>query len=219
MDWHHRANTRQYLRPSNVFPLMNHPMALSRASSEDNARIVDAVAVQGPRLRAFVRRQVADLSEVEDIVQDTFLELVSAYRLMEPIEHVAAWLMRVARNRIIDRFRRHSRKTSVSAASSIHDVGSNSDPMCILNEWLAPDAAGPEASYVREVLADELAAAVDELSADQRAVFVAHELEGRSFKDLAAETGIGVSTLLGRKQAAVRHLRRRLQDIRSEFDN
>jgi RNA polymerase sigma factor (sigma-70 family) len=198
---------------------MNHSMAGSRITGEDNARIVAAVAAQGPRLRAFVRRQVADLSEVEDIVQDTFVELVSAYRLMKPIEHVAAWLLRVARNRIIDRFRKQSRKASMSEASSIHEADSRADPTSIFDEWLAPDAAGPEASYVREVLAEELAAAVDELPADQRAVFVAHELDGRSFKDLAAETGVGVSTLLGRKHAAIRHLRRRLQDIRSEFDN
>jgi RNA polymerase sigma factor (sigma-70 family) len=198
---------------------MNHAMAASRVTSEDNARIVAAVAAQGPRLRAFVRRQVADLSEVEDIVQDTFVELVSAYRLMEPIEHVAAWLMRVARNRIIDRFRKQSRKTSMSEVSSIHVADSSADPTSILDEWLAPDAAGPEANYVREVLADELAAALDELPAEQRAVFIAHELEGRSFKHLAAEMGVGVNTLLGRKHAAVRHLRRRLQDIRSELDN
>ncbi len=198
---------------------MNHFMAASRVTSEDNARIVDAVAAQGPRLRAFVRRQVADLSEVEDIVQDTFVELVSAYRLMEPIEHVAAWLMRVARNRIIDRFRKQSRKMSMSNPASLHGADSSSEPTRILDEWLAPDAAGPEANYVREVLADELAAAVDELPGEQRAVFIAHELEGRSFKDLAAEWGIGVNTLLGRKHTAVRHLRKRLQDIRSELDN
>jgi RNA polymerase sigma factor (sigma-70 family) len=194
-------------------------MAASRVTSEDNARIVAAVAAQGPRLRAFVRRQVADLSEVDDIVQDTFVELVSAYRLMEPIEHVAAWLMRVARNRIIDRFRKQSRKASVNKQASLHDADSSSEPRSIVNQWLAPDAAGPESNYVREVLADELAAAVDELPAEQRAVFIAHELEGRSFKDLAAEWGVGVNTLLGRKHAAVRHLRRRLQDIRSELDN
>lgn len=186
---------------------MNHSLVAARATSEDNARIGATVAAHGPRLRAFVRRQVADLSEVEDIVQDTFVELVSAYRLTEPIEHVAAWLMRVARNRIIDRFRKRSGKTSIS-----------SDPASILDEWLAPEAAGPEANYAREVLADELAAAVDELPADQRAVFIAHELEGRSFKDLAAQWRVGVNTLLGRKHAAVRHLRRRLQDIRSELD-
>jgi RNA polymerase sigma factor (sigma-70 family) len=197
---------------------MNHSVAASPATSEDNARIVAAVVAQGPRLRAFVRRQVADLSEVEDIVQDAFVELVSAYRLMEPIEHVAAWLMRVARNRIIDRFRKQSRKSSISEPASRHDTGSSSETKK-LDEWLATEAAGPEANYVREVLADELAAALDELPAEQRTVFIAHELEGRSFKDLAAEMGVGVNTLLGRKHAAVRHLRRRLQDIRSELDN
>jgi RNA polymerase sigma factor (sigma-70 family) len=194
---------------------MTNVMAVSQRS-EDNERIVAAVAAQGPRLRAFVRRQVADLSEVEDIVQDTFVELVSAYRLMEPIEHVAAWLVRVARNRIIDRFRKQSRKPSFNDAPSSRD---SSDPTSILDECLAPDASGPEANYVREVLAEELAAALDELPAEQRMVFVAHELDGRSFKDIAAETGIGVNTLLGRKYAAVRHLRRRLRDIRSEFDH
>jgi len=194
-------------------------MAVSGTASEDNALIVAAVAAQGPRLRAFVRRQVADFNEVEDIVQDTFVELVSAYRLMEPIEHVAAWLMRVARNRIIDRFRKQSRKMSGSEPSSNLDSDSSADPVNIFDEWLAPEADGPEARYVREVLAEELAAAVDELPAEQRAVFVAHELDGRSFKDLAAETGVGMSTLLGRKHAAVRHLRRRLRDIRSELDH
>jgi RNA polymerase sigma factor (sigma-70 family) len=174
--------------------------------------------MQGPRLRAFVRRQVADLSEVEDIVQDTFLELVSAYRLVEPIEHLAAWLMRVARNRIIDRFRARSRQTSLSDSSGPDVVGSSSEPSHVLDEWLAPADAGPESAYVREVLADELVAALDELPAPQRDVFVAHELEGRTFKELAAETGVGLNTLLGRKHAAVRHLRRRLEDIRSEFD-
>jgi RNA polymerase sigma factor (sigma-70 family) len=209
----------QYSSVSDVFPHMNGATALSPATSEDNARIVAAVAAQGPRLRAFVRRQVADLSEVEDIVQDAFVELVSAYRLMQPIEHVAAWLMRVARNRIIDRFRKQSRNASPSKRASLHDDDSLSDPMSILDEWRAPEEAGPEDDYVREVLADELAAALDELPADQRAVFIAHELDGRSFKNLAAELGVGVNTLLGRKHAAVRHLRRRLQGIHSELDH
>jgi RNA polymerase sigma factor (sigma-70 family) len=176
------------------------------------------VATQGPRLRAFVRRQVADLSDVEDIVQDTFLELVSAYRLVEPIEHLAAWLMRVARNRIIDRFRARSRQASLRDSSGTDVVGSSSEPSRVLDEWLAPANSEPESAYVREVLADELVAALDELPAQQREVFVAHELDGRTFKELAAETGVGLNTLLGRKHAAVRHLRRRLEDIRLEFD-
>ena len=191
---------------------MNDAIAVPRITSEDNARIVAAVAAQGPRLRAFIRRQVADLSEVEDIVQDTFVELVAAYRLMEPIEHVAAWLKRVARNRIIDRFRKASR--SVSEPSSTRDPDSR-----LLDESLAPDDVGPEAHYLREMLADELAAALDDLPVEQRAVFIAHELDGRSFKELSAETGVGINTLLGRKHAAVRHLRRRLRDIRTEFDH
>src|SRR5580693_9405568 len=127
---------------------MNNATAVSRTTSEDNALIVAAVAAQGPRLRAFVRRQVADLNEVEDIVQDAFVELVSAYRLMQPIEHVAAWLMRVARNRIIDRFRKQSRRTSVSSPASLQGADSSSEPASILDEWLAPDASNPEANYV-----------------------------------------------------------------------
>jgi RNA polymerase sigma factor (sigma-70 family) len=194
---------------------MNATLALRRPTTGDNDRITAAVAAQGPRLRAFVRRQVADLSQVEDIVQDTFVQLVSAYRLMEPVEHLAAWLRRVARNRIIDRFRQQSRTDSLNDPWYSDDVAAESG---VLAEWLVPLAAGPEASYVRTVLAEELAAALDELPVEQRAVFVAHEIEGRSFKDLAAEMGVGVNTLLGRKHAAVRYLRQRLRDIRTEFD-
>jgi RNA polymerase sigma factor (sigma-70 family) len=194
---------------------MNATLALPRPTTGDNDRITAAVAAQGPRLRAFVRRQVADLSQVEDIVQDTFVQLVSAYRLMEPVEHLAAWLRRVARNRIIDRFRQQSRTDSLNDPWYSDDVAAESG---VLAEWLVPLAAGPEASYVRDVLAEELVAALDELPVEQRAVFVAHEIEGRSFKDLAAEMGVGVNTLLGRKHAAVRYLRQRLRDIRTEFD-
>ena len=194
---------------------MNAILALPRPTTEDNDRITAAVATQGPRLRAFVRRQVADLSQVEDIVQDTFVQLVSAYRLMEPVEHLAAWLRRVARNRIVDRFRQQSRTDSLNDPWYSGDVAAESG---LLAEWLVPLVAGPEASYVRDVLAEELVAALAELPVEQRAVFVAHEIEGRSFKDLAAEMGVGVNTLLGRKHAAVRYLRRRLQDIRTEFD-
>jgi RNA polymerase sigma factor (sigma-70 family) len=194
---------------------MNATLALPRPTTGDNDRITAAVAAQGPRLRAFVRRQVADLSQVEDIVQDTFVQLVSAYRLMEPVEHLAAWLRRVARNRIIDRFRQQSRTDSLNDPWYSDDVAAESG---VLAERLVPLAAGPEASYVRDVLAEELVAALDELPVEQRAVFVAHEIEGRSFKDLAAEMGVGVNTLLGRKHAAVRYLRQRLRDIRTEFD-
>jgi len=197
---------------------MAYAIAVPPMTAEDNSRIAAAVATQGPRLRAFVRRQVADLSDVEDIVQDTFLELVAAYRLVEPVEHLAAWLMRVARNRIIDRFRARSREASRIDSSGPDVVGPASEPSRVLEEWLAPADSGPESAYVREVLANELVAALDELPAEQRDMFVAHEIDGRSFKELAAETGVGLNTLLGRKHTAVRHLRRRLADIRSEFD-
>jgi RNA polymerase sigma factor (sigma-70 family) len=198
---------------------MEHAVALPRMTDSTNDRIAAAVASQGPRLRAFVRRQVADLSDVDDIVQEAFYELVAAYRLTEPIEHVAGWLLRVARNRIIDRFRARSREESFIDRSGPADPERRSEPSRVFDEWIAPVDTGPESAYVREVLADELNAALDELPAEQRDVFVAHEFDGRSFKDLAAETGIGINTLLGRKHAAVRHLRRRLQEIRSEFDD
>ncbi|MGB8694127.1 MAG: RNA polymerase sigma factor, partial [Steroidobacteraceae bacterium] len=131
---------------------MNPTLARPRGLIDDNERIAAAVAAQAPRLRAFVRRQVTDLAEVEDIVQDTFAQLVAAYRLMEPIQHVAAWLQRVARNRIIDRFRRRAHQPSL-----IDDVAVGASD--VLETWLAPAASGPEASYVREVLAEELMAA------------------------------------------------------------
>jgi RNA polymerase sigma factor (sigma-70 family) len=197
---------------------MDSAVALPQMTDSTNDRIAAVVASQGPRLRAFVRRQVADLSDVDDIVQEAFYELVAAYRLMEPIEHVAGWLLRVARNRIIDRFRARSREESVIDHSRPADPERWSEPTRVFDEWIAPVDSGPESAYVREVLADELNAALDELPPEQREVFVAHEFDGRSFKDLAAETGIGINTLLGRKHAAVRHLRRRLQDIHSEFD-
>lgn len=197
---------------------MDEALPLPRMTAEDNARIAAVVAAQGPRLRAFVRRQVADLSEVEDIVQDTFLELVSAHRLLTPVEHLGAWLLRVARNRIIDRFRARSRRAALIGQAVLDAGGSAAEPARVLDEWLAPAAADPESAYVRAVLAEELVAALDELPAAEREVFVAHELDGRSFKQLSAESGVALNTLLGRKHAAVRHLRRRLEDMRSEFD-
>jgi RNA polymerase sigma factor (sigma-70 family) len=196
---------------------MDQALPMSASSSEDNARISALVAAQRPRLQAYVRRQLRDWSEVDDIVQETFLELVTAYRLMEPIEHLAAWLMRVARNRIIDRFRSRSRAMLVSAAS-LSDADSSDEPAPILDSLLAPEASGPESHYLRSVLADELIAAVEELPPAQREVFIAHELHGRSFRELAAASGTSVNTLLGRKHDAVRHLRARLQAIESEFN-
>ena len=196
---------------------MHGSIALSGSDDDENGQIAAAVAAQGPRLRAFVRRQVADLSEVDDIVQDAFVQLVSAYRLMEPIVHVAAWLQRVARNRIIDRFRQRSRDESLFIPSPLRDLEAAPSETSVVAGWPEAPGSGPEVRYARDALAERLVAAIDELPADQRAVFVAHELDGRSFKDLAVESGVGVNTLLGRKHAAVRFLRQRLQDMRSEL--
>jgi RNA polymerase sigma factor (sigma-70 family) len=192
-------------------------MSLPASGTEDNARISAVVAAQKPRLQAYVRRHLGDWSEVDDIVQETFLELVTAYRLMEPIEHLAAWLIRVARNRIIDRFRSRSRVMFISSAA-VADADSSDEPPPILDSLLAPDSSGPESSYLRGVLADELIAALEELPSAQREVFIAHELHGRSFRELAAASGTSVNTLLGRKHDAVRYLRARLQAIESEFN-
>jgi RNA polymerase sigma factor (sigma-70 family) len=195
---------------------MEQALPLPANTRDENARLSAAIAAQKPRLQAFVRRQLGDWSEVDDIVQETFLELVTAYRLMEPIEHLTAWLMRVARNRIIDRFRSRSRAMLASAAPLPH-ADEGEEPATVLDSLLAPESSGPESSYLRGVLADELIAAVEELPAAQREVFIAHELHGKSFRDLAASSGVSLNTLLGRKHDAVRFLRSRLQAIESEF--
>ncbi len=204
----------QYPQVSGVYPDMSHTAALARMTDSDNQRIAAAVASETPRLRAFLRRQVADLADVDDILQDTFSELVAAYRLLQPVEHVAAWLGRVARNRVIDRFRARARRAAI--------VDDGVDPEAaaerVLGEWLVPAADGPEGAYARALLADELAAALEELPAEQREVFVAHEIDGRGFRELAAATGVGINTLLSRKHAAVRQLRRRLAAIYAELD-
>jgi RNA polymerase sigma factor (sigma-70 family) len=194
---------------------MTGSLALNPTPAEANDRIAAAVAVQEPRLRAFVRRQVADLTDVEDIVQDAFLELVSAYRLMEPVVHVAAWLQRVARNRIIDRFRQRSRSDRVFVSASFPDSQSETPEPRELFDEQATDSARPDLRYERDVIAEKLVEALNELPPEQRDVFVAHELDGRSFKELAAETGTPLNTLLSRKRAATLHLRRRLKDFDS----
>jgi RNA polymerase sigma factor (sigma-70 family) len=162
------------------------------------------------RLRRFIRSRVADAGDAEDLLQEVFFELVEAYRLMKPVEQVGAWLFRVARNRITDWFRK---KKPVTFA----DVAGDSEPGEGIIDLLPSPEAGPEAAYARRVLLEELDAALEELPEEQRAVFVAHEIEGRSFKDLAARTGVSVNTLLSRKHYAVLHLRRRLQAIYDEF--
>jgi RNA polymerase sigma factor (sigma-70 family) len=187
---------------------ITHEMAF-----DQERRINEAIQQERPRLRNFIRRRVADEGDAEDILQDVFYELIQAYRMMKPIEQVGAWLYRVARNRIIDVFRRARPQQSLADAVINEDGGSD----LTLEDLLPSPDEGPEAAFAHAVLVDELAAAIEELPPDQRLVFVAHEVEGRSFKELAAETGVSVNTLLSRKRYAVMHLRKRLQSIHDEF--
>jgi RNA polymerase sigma factor (sigma-70 family) len=190
---------------------MTDAAGLERMALEQDQRISEVVKREQSRLRNFIRRRVPDPRDAEDILQDVFYELVEANRLLMPIEHVTGWLLRVARNRITDLFRK-KRPESFSDTA----VADEDDGLLQLEDLLPSPDAGPEALYARNVLLDELELAVDELPEEQREVFVAHELEGRSFKEMAAETGVSVNTLLSRKRYAVLHLRERLQSIYDE---
>jgi RNA polymerase sigma factor (sigma-70 family) len=183
------------------------PMAL-----EQDQRITEVVKREQSRLRNFIRHRVPDPRDAEDILQDVFYELVEANRLLMPIEHITGWMFRVARNRITDLFRK-KRPESFSETT----VTDEDEELLQLEDLLPSPDAGPEALYVRSVLLDELDLALDELPDEQHDVFVAHELEGRSFKEISAETGVKVNTLLSRKRYAVLHLRKRLQSIYDEF--
>ena len=191
---------------------MKDAAGLERMVLEEDQRISEVVEREQSRLRNFIRRRVPDARDAEDILQDVFYELVEANRLLVPIDHVTGWLFRVARNRITDLFRK-KRTESVRDAAVADEDGE----VLRLEDLLPSPDAGPEALYARNVLLEELALAVDELPEEQRDVFVAHELEGRSFKEMAAETGVSVNTLLSRKRYAVLHLRERLQRIHDEL--
>jgi RNA polymerase sigma factor (sigma-70 family) len=181
--------------------------------AQQDQRISEAVDREYAGLRSFIRKRVADQGEAEDILQDVFYELVEAYRLMKPVEQVTAWLFRVARNRIIDLFRRKKREAPRIEPSGLTENGNSLQ----LDELLPSPMVDPEAAYVRNALAEELDAALDELPDEQREVFVAHELMGYSFHEIAKQTGVSVNTLLSRKRYAVLHLRKRLQAIYDEF--
>jgi RNA polymerase sigma factor (sigma-70 family) len=179
--------------------------------TEQDRLISQAVERDQPRLRNFIRKHVADTGEAEDILQDVFYELLEAYRLMKPVEHVTSWLFRVARNRMIDLFRK-KKPTSLNNPASVEEEGDT------LEDLLPSADAGPEAIYARSLLLDALEEALEELPQAQREVFVAHELMGQSFKEMSAETGLSVNTLLSRKHYAVTHLRERLQLIYEDFE-
>jgi len=177
--------------------------------TEQDQRISEAIARDEPRLRSFIRRRVSDARDAEDILQDVFYELIEAYRLMKPVEQVTSWLFRVARNRIIDLFRRRKREPLPADSATLTEEGE----AATLEDLLPSPDAGPDAMYVRNLLLDEIDDALDELPDEQRDVFVAHELLGYSFKELSEQTGVGVNTLLSRKRYAVLYLRERLRAI------
>jgi RNA polymerase sigma factor (sigma-70 family) len=181
--------------------------------ADQDQRISEAISREQLRLRNFIRKRVADREDAEDILQEVLYELVEAYRMMKPVEQVTAWLFRVARNRITDLFRKRSREAQTSEGEEFTDEAES----FLLEDLLPSPDAGPEAAYTRSVLLAELDEALDELPAEQREVFVAHELMGYTFKELAAESGVSVNTLLSRKHYAVLHLRQRLQAIYDEF--
>lgn len=181
--------------------------------TEPDRHIAEIIAGERSRLRNFIRKRVPNEADAEDLLQDVFYEFVEAYRLMEPVQRWSAWMFKVARNRIIDFFRTRRLETSASDPVAVSDEGEE----LLLEDVLPSSEAGPAEAYARAVLLHELEEALDELPKEQRDVFLAHELEGASFKEIAARTGVGVNTLLSRKRYAVLHLRRSLQAIYEEF--
>jgi RNA polymerase sigma factor (sigma-70 family) len=188
---------------------MDRALGIDTMTTDQDRRIAEAIGSEQSRLRNFIRTRVPDAGDAEDILQDVFYELIEAYRLMKPIEQVSAWLFRVARNRITDLFRKRKPESLDVAVDDERTIA----------DLLPSPGAGPEAEHARGVLIEELADALDELPQDQREVFIAHEIEGRSFKEIAAATGTNVNTLLSRKHNAVLHLRQRLQSIYDESRN
>lgn len=180
---------------------------------EQDRQIAEVVAEERPRLRSFIRRRISNDADADDLLQDVFFELVEAYRLLTPIDFVTGWLFRVARNRITDFFRK--KRPGAFSDEMLEDEDGEMLDIC---DMLPSPDAGPDALYLRGILLDELNVALADLPAEQREAFLAHEMEGRSFKELSAESGVSVNTLLSRKRYAVLHLRRRLQRIYHEFD-
>src|SRR3989454_12145255 len=194
---------------------MQDAAGLEQMALEQDQRISEVVKREQSRLRNFIRRRVPDPRDVEDILQDVFYELMEDNRLLMPIEHVTGWLFRVARNRITDLFRKQ-RPESFSDTAVARNDDDDDDELLVLEDLVPSPDAGPEALYARKVLLDELELAVDELPKEQREVFVAHGLEGRSFEEIADETGGSVNTLPARKRYQVLRLRRPLQSIDEE---
>jgi RNA polymerase sigma factor (sigma-70 family) len=192
---------------------MDEALSKQWMMAKQDERISEAVERERARLSNFIRKRVADQGDAEDILQEVFYELVETYRMMKPVEQVTAWLFRVARNRITDLFRKKQRDALRYEPAALAEDGE----VFQLEDLLPAPDAGPEAAYARSVLLEELDAALEELPDEQRDVFVAHQLMGYSFKEIAAQTGVSVNTLLSRKHYAVQHLRQRLQAIYDDF--
>ncbi|HEX3354396.1 MAG TPA: RNA polymerase sigma factor [Terriglobales bacterium] len=193
--------------------------SLQRMANDQDERISEVVKRERSRLLNFIRRRVPDPRDAEDILQDVFYKLVEANHLLMPVEHVTGWLFTVARNRITDLFRKQT-PVSFSAAAVVRNGDADDEAggeLRWFEDLLPSPDDGPDALYARHLVLDELEQALDELPREQRDVFIAHELEGRSFKEIAAATGVSVNTLLSRKRYAVLHLRERLQSIYDEF--
>ncbi len=191
-------------------PSVNRSLTLI---SEQNRRISEILSAERTRLRNFIRKRVPNEADAEDLLQEVFFELIAAFRFTEPIEQWGAWMFQVARNRIVDFFRK---KRPENFGSDSPATSGMEEPL-LLEELLPSPDAGPEEAYVRNLLLEELEDALDELPEEQREVFIAHEIDGESFKEIAARTGIGINTLLSRKHYAVLHLRRRLRSIYDEM--
>jgi RNA polymerase sigma factor (sigma-70 family) len=183
------------------------------AMAGNDHTISEILTGEASRLRNFIRKRVPNEADAEDLLQEVFYEAIEAYRLMEPVQRWGAWMFRVARNRIIDGFRKRRPESSASDPAAVSDDGE----AILLEDVLPSKDAGPADAYVRGILLEEIEEALDELPRAQRDVLIAHEIEGRSFKEIAAETGVSVNTLLSRKRYAVAYLRRRLRDIYDEF--
>jgi RNA polymerase sigma factor (sigma-70 family) len=194
---------------------MEDALTIARQTAEQNRKISEVIRREQTRLANFIRKRVADAGDAEDILQEVFYELVEAYRALQPIEQAGAWLYRVARNRIVDSFR----KKRPQALEDRPAEGTDDESGLTLGELLPSPDDGPDAAYARSVLLEEIQSTIGELPEEQREVFLAHEIEGRSFKELAGETGVSINTLLSRKRYAVRYLRRRLQGIYDEYLN
>ncbi|TDN35847.1 sigma-70 family RNA polymerase sigma factor [Hymenobacter sp. UV11] len=188
---------------------------MTTAAGQDQ-QIQTAVREQRGRLLRFIERRVPDPAEAEDILQDVFAELVESYRLLKPVEQAAAWLFRVARNRIIDRYRRVPAQRTVSLDAPL-GAGDGDEPARLLQDVLPAPDDSPENRLLRETIMDALTDALAELPAEQRQVFVWHELEDKSFNEMVADTGVPLKTLISRKHYAVKHLRKRLQKLYDEL--